>query len=41
MGAELTVVLSDTVGVAALREGPTGDVAWTSEAVPVMEHDTV
>ena len=40
-GAELIVVLSDTVGVVALREGSTGNVAWTSEGVPVMEHDTV
>ena len=40
-GAELIVVLSDTVGVVALREGSTGNVVWTSEGVPVMEHDTV
>ena len=41
MGAEVIVVLSDTVGVVAPREGTTGNAAWTSEGVPVMEHDTV
>ena len=41
MGAELIVVLSDTVGVVALREGSTGKVVWTSEGMPEMEHDTV
>ena len=41
IGAELIVVLSDTVGVVTLREGSTGNAAWTSEGVPVMEHDTV
>ena len=41
MGAEVIVALSDTVGVVALREGSTGNAVWTSEGVPVMEHDTV
>ena len=44
MGAEVNVVLSNTVGVVALKEGSTGNAAWTSEipeGVPVMEHDTV
>ena len=43
-GAEANAVLSKTVGVVALREGSTGNAAWTSEipeGVPVMEHDTV
>ena len=37
-------MLSDTVGVVALREGSTGNAAWISEipeGVPVMEHDMV
>ena len=44
MGAEVNVLLSNTVGVVALKEGSTGNAAWTSEipeGVPVMEHDTV
>ena len=41
MGAEANVVLSDTVGVVALREGSTVNATWTSEGVPVMEHDTM
>ena len=44
MGAEANVVLSDTVGVVALREGSTGNTMWTSEileGVPVMKHDMV
>ena len=41
MGAEVIVALNDTVGVVALREGSTGNAVWTSEGVPVMEHDTV
>ena len=35
------VAMSDTVGVVALREGSTGNAAWTSEGEPVMEHNMV
>ena len=44
MGVEANVVLSNTVGVVALKEGSTCNAAWTSEipeGVPVMGHDTV
>ena len=44
MCAEAIVVLSDTVGIVALREGSTGNMAWTSEipeGVPEVEHNVV